>query len=984
MNTVVLLDNITTPLKASASSLSTPISMQEYHKHVQKMDDAHLKTAAEQFAQAPQGWALLAHIYKHSPYLSHLIQQHMPFFAQLCMSGIDAAVQDVRTWLAKPVHEIHSVEMLMQHLRLAKSRCALVTAIADLGGAWTLEQVTGFLSEIAEKCLTLAVNYLLLDANKRGELLHITPENPQKDCGLVVLGMGKLGAYELNYSSDIDIILLYDSDHVRYEGKQTAQQCFNRITRDLVRIMQERTPHGYVFRTDIRLRPDPASTPPALSINAAMTYYETVGQNWERAAMIKARPVAGDIGAGERFLKELTPFIWRRNLDFAAIADIHSIKRQIDHRIGNALQVAGHNLKLGAGGIREIEFFVQVQQLIWGGRNPKLRHRATCEMLQRLAKTGIISEQAAEELQQDYLFLRTMEHRVQMQRDQQSHSLPSQPDALVAFADFAGFDTLECFESALLGHLRNVKQHYIQLYGVEDSLGNEGNLVFTGVDLDPETVQTLQRMGFAQAETICDIVANWHRGHRRSTRNKRAREILTEITPDLLKAFASTVNPDAAFLKFDEFLAKLPAGVQIFSLFAANPQLLRLIAMLMGSAPRLAEILSRNSSMLDAVLTGEFYAPLPTKATLHEQLQTLLAARGAFEDYINIIAQFKNEKAFQAGIQLMNKVADCQQVGQFLSNLAEVVLTNVLAHVREEFAITYGNIEGSELAVVALGKLGACELTFSSDLDLIFIYHTPSKEQLSDGSRAFTASVYFNRLCQRLVGALTALNRDGRLYEVDTRLRPLGSDGPLAASYEAYCQYYDDSAWTFEFMALTRARVVVAPEPLCTKLLGTLHAQLTRPRDVEHTRCEVIAMRERVEQGFGTKNPWNVKYIRGGLMDIDFIAQYMQLIHAHQYPQILSAVSQEVFLHLQSLGVMEEETFTTLTQANKLMQHLLHLLRLCSDGALNESTAPEGLKSLLADQLGFEDFTALKSTLIKTEEAVYNLYQHLIGNTEGA
>lgn len=981
MSTPSLLDSISTPPKASAGSACSLVSLQDFYAHLARLEDGPLRAAAQAFADDEKGHAFLARIYAHSPYLSHLCQRHLACFAHICADGVEVVADGIRAWLAVPLAELTSIDMLMRHLRIAKARCALLTAIADLGGIWPLETVTAFLAETAERCLTRAVEFLLLDAHKRGELLHITPDTPAEDSGLIVLGMGKLGAWELNYSSDIDIIVLFDSDSVHYEGRQTAQQCFNRITRDLVRIMQERTQEGYVFRTDIRLRPDPASTPPTLSVNAAMTYYETVGQNWERAAMIKARPVAGDIKAGERFLKALTPFIWRRNLDFAAIADIHSIKRQIDHRTGGMMQVAGHNLKLGAGGIREIEFFVQVQQLIWGGRNPRLRHRNTCEMLDRLAEVDILTPEAAQGLQQSYRFLREMEHRVQMQRDQQSHSLPERADELAAFACFAGYGDVASFEQDVLHHLQQVKHHYIQLYGVEDSLASGGNLVFTGVDPDPDTIETLQRMGFAEPERICDAIANWHRGHRRATRNKRARELLTELTPDLLKAFASTVNPDAAFLKFDEFLAKLPAGVQIFSLFAANPHLLRLIATLMGSAPRLAEILSRNTYLLDTVLTGAFHAPLPDKEGLAKELSAILDARAPFEDFVDIIAQFKNEKAFQAGIQLMNRIAHCEQVGHFLSDLAEVILSQVLRHVREEFAAGYGHIPGSELALLGLGKLGARELTFASDLDLIFIYHSPEPEQLSDGSRPFTASVYFNRLCQRLMGVLTSLNREGRLYEVDTRLRPLGSDGPLAASFDAYEQYFTTSAWTFEFMALTRARIIDAPDALRRDMEAAVARHLTSLRDTEKTRQDVAAMREKVEQGFGTKNPWNVKYVRGGMMDMDFIAQYLQLIHAASHPGILTAGTQDAFLHLQTAGLLDADTAYTLINAYALMSHLLHLLRLCSDGALDEDAAPEGLKTLLADQLGFADFAALKSTLIKTEEAVYNHYRHFIGTS---
>lgn len=983
MGNASLLDSINFAPVASFANTQTPILLQEFRACAAKLPEAEQRESVTAFATSEKGRALLAHIYLHSPYLSQVIQRHMPFFAFLCRYGVEASLNYIRKNFEITLGLTSDIDNLMRQLRTAKAQCAMVTAFADLGGIWNLEEVTAFLSETAEKSLALAVDYLLLDAQKRGELLHIAPEKPSENSGLIVLGMGKLGAYELNYSSDIDIIVLYDASKVRYEGRQSAQQCFSRITRDLVRIMQERTQDGYVFRTDIRLRPDPASTPPAMSVNAALTYYETTGQNWERAALIKARPVAGDIEASEAFLKELTPFVWRRNLDFAAIADIHSIKRQIDHRTGGKLTVAGHNLKLGIGGIREIEFFVQVQQLIWGGRNPHLRHRGTCEMLKRLAEAEIITPEAAQQMQENYRFLRMLEHRVQMQRDQQSHSLPSETRALREFADFAGFASYEDFEATLLGHLRNVKQNYRKLYGAEQSLGHGGNLVFTGVDPDPGTVETLQRMGFREAERICGLVANWHRGHRRATRNKRARELLTEVTPDLLKALASTANPDAAFHKFDEFLGKLPAGVQIFSLFAANPQLLQLIAMIMGSAPRLAETLSRNTYLLDAVLTGAFYEPLPDKGALEKELASALAAREAFEDYINIIARFKNEKDFQAGIQLMSGIAGSDQVGIFLSDLAEAILIQVLHRVWEEFSSTYGEIPGSKLAIIALGKLGSRELTFSSDLDLSFVYHTENPDALSNGERSFTASVYFNRLCQRLLGVLTALSREGRLYEVDTRLRPLGGDGPLAVSLEGYEKYFTESAWTFEYMALTRARAIQDSGDLSADLDPIIFRSLTQRRDAEKIRHDVTTMRQKVEQEFGTHNPWNVKYVRGGLMDMDFIAQYLQLVHGHEHPSILAAGTPEAYTRLQSAGLLEADTAHTLHHAYGLMSLLLHLLRLCSDGTLDEATAPEGLKTLLAKQLKFPDFLTLQSALIKMQGEVYNLYRHIFA-FEGA
>lgn len=953
MTSTSLLDSINQAPSASTADVDNLVFLQEFHAQLARLEDPALRKSVEAFAAAPKGDALLRLMGAYSPYLSQTILRRFAAFAAFCQHSVDDNAQRILSEFTADISTFRNTDAIMRHLRILKSQAALLTAMADLSNTWSVEQVTRFLSEVAAKSLQIAIDYLLHDAYQRGELPHIDPAQPSKDSGFIILAMGKLGAYELNYSSDIDLIILFESEKMQYAGKQSLQHCMSRITRDLVHIMQERTMDGYVFRTDIRLRPDPASTPPALSVGAAITYYETTGQNWERAAMIKARAIAGDIPSGQQFLKSLTPFIWRRNLDFAAIADIHSIKRQIDHRTGNSMQLAGHNLKLGLGGIRELEFFVQVQQLIWGGRNSDLRTRATCETLYGLAGIGIISHHDAIDLTDSYRFLRKMEHRVQMQRDQQNHCLPTEVDALKAFAAFAGYSDFCSFEGEVLYHLQQVKSHYTKLYGTEDSLGMDGSLVFTGVDPDPATLDTLKRMGFQQPERVCDTIMNWHRGHRRSTRNKRARERLTEMTPTLLQALASTADPDSAFIKFDEFLSRLPAGVQIFSLFAANPQLLKLIANILGSAPKLAKTLSRNPGLLDAVLTGAFYAPLPNRETLEEELAQLLTARAGLDDTVNILCQFKNEKIFQAGIQLLNNIAGHESIGAFLTSVAEIILDTLVQQLSAEFAETYGHIPGSELAIIAMGRLGAQELTFASDLDLIFVYDTPEPDALSDGEKPFTASVYYNRLCQRLVGALTSLNREGRLYEIDTRLRPLGKDGPLATSLAAFDQYFDSSAWTFEFMALTRARVVAGGKSLSQRLSASIAHHLDKPRDAGIIRHDVAQMREKVAQEFGTKNPWHIKYIRGGLMDIDFLHQYWRLTHTQGHK-----------------GLDEAQQFYT---------HLLHLLRLCSGGTLEEDTAPEGLKTLLYTHLGFASFEELKQKLIQMEQHIHRIYQHILG-----
>ena len=536
-----------------------------------------------------------------------------------------------------PPHSAHSTPSLMKMLRLFKAQASLLIAIADIAGAWTLEKVTNAMSEVAELCLQRAASFVLEKACTGGEIALPSRQNPQLHSGFIVLAMGKLGARELNYSSDIDLIILFDREVVRYTGQQSPEIFFPRLAQEMVRLLHERTTDGYVFRVDLRLRPDPASTRVAMSVAGAVTYYETVGQNWERAALIKARPIAGDIEAGYRFLRQIAPFIWRKHLDFAAIADIQSIKRQMDAQTSGTIAIPGHNIKTGLGGIREIEFFAQIHQLIWGGREPALRLSPTCATLEALCESGHISQSLCIKLIGNYRFLRTVEHRLQMVDDRQTHSIPQAKEERGQLAAFMAYRDTEAFERELKERLEFVHENFADSFKGHGSLGSkEGKLSFTGVENDPQTVETIRKMGYTNAASVSEIIQGWHRGMRRATRTRRARELITELTPTLLKALASTSHPDQAFILFDEFLSRLPSGVQLFSLFYANPHLLDLIAIIMGSAPALANSLSKNPNLLDVVLTSEFYGELPDIRILRDELVALLVLARDFEDEMDI------------------------------------------------------------------------------------------------------------------------------------------------------------------------------------------------------------------------------------------------------------------------------------------------------------------------------------------------------------
>jgi glutamate-ammonia-ligase adenylyltransferase len=950
-------------------------------------DDPDLSRFMTDFAadasQPVGGRGFLAAIFGNSPFLTRSILRDPEFVRDLATKPLDIVRDGLFAEVARRAAAL-DVTALMAVLRHAKSRLSLITAAADITASWSLEQVTDALSEFAALSLELGLRHLLRAEADLGNILLDDRDDPCRGSGLAVIGMGKLGARELNYSSDIDLIVLWDQDIVRYVGRKGPEQGFVGITRNLVRLMQERTADGYVFRTDLRLRPDAGATPVALSMAAAENYYESVGQNWERAAMIKARAVAGDIKAGEEFLKRISPFVWRKFLDYAAIENIHSIKRQIHvHKGHAAITVSGHNIKVGRGGIREIEFFAQTQQLIAGGREPGLRSSGTCSALRALAAGGRIGDSVADDMIQSYQFLRQLEHRLQMVSDEQTQTLPNDEAGLTHIALFDGYRDLASFKQDVLRHLGHVQSHYAQLF--EDapalSAANDqiGNLVFTGADDDPETLKTLLEMGFREPVTLVAIVRRWHHGRYRATRSTRARELLTELMPVLLGAMAKMINPDAALLKFDEFLGKLPAGVQLFSLFHANPELLGLVAEIMGDAPRLAEYLSRNVSLLDGVISGGFYDPLPDAAELRRELEGTLGPARGIEDVFDITRRWSHAQRFQVGVQQLRRLVGADQAGLWLSDLADIPIQALLSRVSAELAQRHGVVAGGAFAVIAMGKLGGRELTAGSDLDLTFVYDHPDDVSASDGGRALSVTVYYARLAKRLITALNAMTGEGRLYDIDMRLRPSGAAGPIAVRLDGFRQYQLEEAWTWEHMALVRARVVAGPEAMATKIGNVIQEVLRQKRDAKSILPDVAEMRERIDREKATDNPWSVKHVRGGVVDLEFIAQTFILLNAHKHGEIIDGNTSRAFEKLARAGVIKCTIAKELIEATHLMRDVQGLLRQTTREAFNEEAAPEGLRIALAATTEEGSFEILRDKLMATEEKVFSHYRQFIG-----
>lgn len=890
--------------------------------------------------------------------------------------------------LAELIAELHAAttdgapqKTWMTRLRAFKAEAALIIALADVSGVWPIMRATEALAQTADTACAAAIAYLFAEAVRKGDWLAAEGDAPAHvTSGYFVLAMGKHGAFELNYSSDIDLIVFYDPERAQLRDGLEPSAFFVKMTRDLVRLLNERTADGYVFRTDLRLRPDPGATQVAISIDSALHYYESFGQNWERAAMIKARPVAGDVAAGDAFLKELAPFIWRKYLDFAAISDIHAMKRQIHaHRGFAQIAVAGHNIKLGRGGIREIEFFVQTQQLIAGGRQPELRSRRTLETLQGLAERGWITPAIAADMDAAYRYLRSIEHRIQMSGDEQTHQLPSEEDALATLAQFSGYETTAAFSEALRDQLETVQAHYSALFEDGPELSSAtANLVLAGEDDDPDTVQSLADMGFSQPAQVLKTIRSWHRGRYPAVRSEGARARLTEVQPLLVEALSQTVNPDAALVGFDRFLSTLPAGVQLFALLKAHPELMRLVALIMGSAPRLAQILSRHRRVFDAVLDPRIMGALPTEAEVRELIRAELQAAPDLESVLDRARIIGREQLFLIGIRLLTGLIAADEAGPAYTMIAEELIRHMYEAVEADFKMRHGDVAGGEACVVAMGRLGGREMTATSDVDLIVVYDADAEAKASDGAKPLAVSAYYARLTQRLISAISALTAEGRLYEVDMRLRPSGNKGPVATRFSSFESYQRSEAWTWEHMALTRARVIAGPADLAARVEAAIANTLTQPRERDKLVADVRDMRERIWAEKGTDDKWALKQTRGGLIDVEFIAQYLQLAHAADKADVLDTNTVQALQKLQANGLLAPGDAEPLIQAARLLNTVAHLLRICSEDGFVPEAAPDGLKSLLASACGEPELGHVELKLAESQATIRRLYDELI------
>ncbi|HEX6861054.1 MAG TPA: bifunctional [glutamine synthetase] adenylyltransferase/[glutamine synthetase]-adenylyl-L-tyrosine phosphorylase [Caulobacteraceae bacterium] len=931
--------------------------------------------AREALGDVAEGaWAALAPVFGGSPYLSGLARRRPEGLAATLASDPGERLEGILAdTLAQGAAERDEAR---RRLRELKADLHLLTALCDLGGVWGLDEVTGALSRFADAALQAALMQAARGEVERGRLTRVGDEPEGPVPGLFCIAMGKHGAFELNYSSDIDFTVFYEPEALPLAEGAEAAPVAVRITQTVAGLLQDRTEDGYVFRVDLRLRPDPSSTQPAVAVGEAFDYYESVGQNWERAAMIKARAAAGDIARGEAFLAELQPFIWRKHLDFAAIADIHSIKRQIHvHKVDERLEAKGADLKLGRGGIREVEFYVQTQQLILGGRQPRLRSARTIDALKALNEAGHVDDETAACLEAAYADLRSLEHRVQMIADEQTHKLPDRDEDRRRVAALWGHDSLRTFDAEVGKLLKGVNSRYGELFKGEEELSSRfGSLVFTGIDDDPETLATLKRMGFSSPERISQTIRGWHHGRIAATRTERGRELFTRLAPRLLDATAATGSPDAAFGRFADFFERLSMGVQIQSLFLAQPRLFELIVEVMAFAPQLAATLARRPAALDAMLDPAFFAPFGSGEGA-SYLRRQLAAAENFEEAMDLARRAYREQAFRIGVQVMSGSATAAEAGAGFADLADLIMQGLAPAALAETERQGGAFEG-DVAVVALGKCGSREMTARSDLDLMTLYRAAAPDGMSE-KKGWAADTFYARFTQRLIAALSAPTGEGTLYEVDMQLRPTGSKGPVAVSFAAFEDYYDREAETWELLALTRARVVWATsETFGAQAAAAVEAALRRPRDPRRTAKDVREMRQLMEDERPPKGEWDLKLAPGGLVDVEFAAQHLQIVHAAEGGPLRQNTG-AALAAIREAGLAKAGEVDALEDAWRLQQDLTQLLKVALEDDDPEKE-PKALKAMLARAGGARDFRALKTRLAKVQKDARRAFESVV------
>ena len=891
----------------------------------------------------------------HAPFLANAMDR-LPDLTALLAAGTEmAGAEAALAWAKAAGADAPDAPIALRRERLA---LALALGIGDLAGAFPLARVMAELSEFADRAMQAAIDHSI-----RRYLPDAEP------AGFIALALGKHGAGELTYSSDLDPILLYDPASLPRRSSDDPGEAAQRISRTLVEVLSAATDEGYVFRVDLRLRPQSEVSPLAIPIEAALAHYESSALAWERAAFIRARSCAGDVAAGEGFLAAIRPFVWRKSLDFGAIREIARLTAQIRADNGPPLQPGPmFNIKRGRGGIREIEFFAQTHQLIHGGRNPALPQRGTRASLDALAAAGIIAAEDAQLLGQSYDRLREVEHRLQMVDDRQTHSLPKDPAALDALARLDGRGDGKALVAELTEITEAVGSRYDLLIAADRSAVAVPAMPVSGEALAGE----LARLGFADPEHLAQRIDGWTSGSLRALRSDAALAAFAAIRPQLLGALAAAPAPDRAMARWEQMLTHLPSAINLFRLLEARPGLLELLVRVLSLAAPLADELARRGDLLDPLIDASALELPGDMATLASDMADGEAG-GGYERLLDRVRRKVGELRFMLGVQLVEAARDPLEIAAALARIAEAAIEVLATATVADFERAHGRIAGSELVILGLGRIGGGALTHASDLDLVFLF-TGEPGGESDGSRPLGTTLYFNRLAQRVVAALSVPTAEGSLYEVDTRLRPSGEQGPLAVSYESFALYQSRDAWTWEHLALCRARVLFGSKTARNELIRIVSEALLQPRDQAKLRSDVLEMRTKMALHKPPKSATDVKRARGGLVDLEFLTHFLQLRDGAGIPGALTPFLGDALKVLAGAGLLPGD----LGAAHDVLTRMLVSIRLLATGS-EELSEPARLA--LAKACGSGDWDSLLASLAEARGTVAAAWGQTFGET---
>ena len=894
-----------------------------------------------------------------SPYLQRLALRHHNDIAGNLQGHNYQQIELARIAFINEMENADCDAAAMRAIRKWRERSALAIALSDIAGLHDLPTQMLWLSDAAQTVLTHTVGYLFRCASKQSDIKFFAKDFT--GCGWTVLALGKLGAGELNFSSDVDLIALHDTHNAPFYSHDAVQPFFVKMTRDLIRLLSTTTRDGIGWRVDLRLRPDPGATAVSIDLNAAIGYYESIARTWERAAFIRARPIAGDIQLGNNFLNQIQPFIWRKTLDYTVLEDMKTMLRRPPQKKG----WLGYNLKTGKNGIRQIEFFIHVLQLVTGGRDTNLRDSKSLSALDALANAGWITQEQSDALGKAYHQLRRIEHRLQMIGDNQTHSLPRSIEDLKKFAYFMGHDDDSRFCLELSALLNRVGQHTAHNLLDPPAQTGDGYKSIRNVLIDDydTLLSWLADNGFQRPKIVADTLSGWMAGRISATRGERARALLNRLMPDILISLTAADAPDDKFAALAQFIEGLPASVQIFSLLDHNRDLTRLLCDMLLLSPQLGNQLRKHPTLFDLLLYQAFFEPLPDAETMVTKLRDSCKDLPVEEalDHLKIKVR---EWKFRVEVQALSQTIDSADLAKGLSAVATATVVLIMDFAKADMVRRHGQIEG-KVNIHGLGRLGTKQMTVSSDLDLLVIYEA-SGSALSNSKRPISAPIYFARLAQTMVSWLSTATAEGVLYPVDLRLRPEGKAGSIATSIDRLETYFAHDAWVWEKLALTKTRFIAGDACLAKKLNSAIHKIVNQPHQRAVVSAAVGGMLNRIRKLQSKKSTWHLRARDGGLVDLDLLIQAMRLEHGNLFDDTGQSPS-DILDRLVATKKITSHNFTELQDAISLFNEVHQCIRLTfGDATQVPNNLPPRLLTFMLIRMDLTDEEQLAFLLKKS------------------